>query len=119
MIVLHFVPEELSDEAAAHMLEYLHGLAGAFENQYFAQIRRYYDELAHPPRHRTRAPRRAARPVRRGRHAVLSPLPPHHHPLARRRAHPHPEHRDPRVHRNVGARARLAQRDIGSPTKGA
>ena len=49
MIVLHFVPEELSDEAAAHMLEYLHGLAGAFENQYFAQIRRYYDELAHPP----------------------------------------------------------------------
>ena len=44
MIVLHFVPDELSDEAAAHVLEYLYGLAGAFENQYFAQVRRYYDE---------------------------------------------------------------------------
>ena len=44
MIVLHFVPDELSDEAAAHLLEYLYGLAGAFENQYFAQICRYYDE---------------------------------------------------------------------------
>ena len=36
MIVLHFVPDELSDEAAAHLLDYLYGLAGAFENQYFA-----------------------------------------------------------------------------------
>ena len=44
MIVLHFVPEQISDEAAAHLLEYLYGLAGAFENQYFAQICRYYDE---------------------------------------------------------------------------
>ena len=44
MIVLHFVPDELTDEAAAHLLEYLYGLAGAFENQYFAQICRYYDE---------------------------------------------------------------------------
>ena len=44
MIVLHFVPDELSDEAAAHVLEYLYGLASAFENQYFAQVRRYYDE---------------------------------------------------------------------------
>ena len=44
MIVLHFVPEEISDEAAAHMLEYLYGLAGAFENQHFAQICRYYNE---------------------------------------------------------------------------
>ena len=44
MIVLHFVPEELSDEAAAHLLEYLYGLAEAFENQYFAQVCRYYDE---------------------------------------------------------------------------
>ena len=44
MIVLHFVPDELSDEAAAHLLEYLYGLAGAFESQYFAQICRYYDE---------------------------------------------------------------------------
>ena len=44
MIVLHFVPEEISDEAAAHLLEYLYGLAGAFENQHFAQVCRYYDE---------------------------------------------------------------------------
>ena len=44
MIVLHFGPEEISDEAAAHLLEYLYGLAGAFENQHFAQICRYYDE---------------------------------------------------------------------------
>ena len=44
MMALHFVPDELTDEAAAHLLEYLYGLAGAFENQYFAQICRYYDE---------------------------------------------------------------------------
>ena len=44
MIVLHFVPDELTDEAAAHLLEYLYGLASAFETQYFAQICRYYDE---------------------------------------------------------------------------
>ena len=49
MTVLHFVPDELSDEAAAHVLEYLYGLANAFENQYFVQIRRYYHELRHPP----------------------------------------------------------------------
>ena len=47
MIVLHFVPDELSDEAAAHLLEYLYGLAGAFENQYFAQICRYKASLRH------------------------------------------------------------------------
>ena len=44
MMILHFVPDELTDEAAAQMLEYLYGLAGAFENQYFAQICRYYEE---------------------------------------------------------------------------
>ena len=44
MMILHFVPDELTDEAAAQLLEYLYGLAGAFENQYFAQICRYYDE---------------------------------------------------------------------------
>ena len=47
MIVLHFVPEEISDEAAAHLLEYLYGLAGAFENQYFAQVCRYRASLRH------------------------------------------------------------------------
>ena len=44
MSVLHFVPEQSSDEAAAYLLEYLYGLAGAFENQHFAQTCRYYDE---------------------------------------------------------------------------
>ena len=44
MIVLHCVPDELSDEAAALLLEYLYSLASAFENQYFAQVCRYYDE---------------------------------------------------------------------------
>ena len=44
MIVLHFGPDELSDEAAAHVLEYLYALASAFENQYFDQVCRYYDE---------------------------------------------------------------------------
>ena len=55
MIVLHFVPDDLSDEAAAHTLELLYGIAGAFENQYFAHIRRYYDEQRineDPCRHR-------------------------------------------------------------------
>ena len=53
MIVLHFVPEELSDEAAAHLLEYLYGLAGAFENQYFATD---LPLLRRTARERTRVP---------------------------------------------------------------
>ena len=39
------VPNELSDEAAAHIAELLHDLAIAFDNQYFAQIQRHYQEL--------------------------------------------------------------------------
>ena len=38
------VPYELSDEAAAHVSELLNDLAVAFDGQYFAQVRRYYDE---------------------------------------------------------------------------
>ena len=38
------VPYELSDEAAAQLSELLNDLAVAFDGQYFAQIRRYYDE---------------------------------------------------------------------------
>ena len=38
------VPHELSDEAAAHAFELLNDLAVAFDGQYFAQIRRCYDE---------------------------------------------------------------------------
>ena len=39
------VPSELSDEAAAHIAELLHDLAHHFDSQYFAQIRRHYQEL--------------------------------------------------------------------------
>ncbi len=39
------VHHEISDEAAAHLSELLNDLAFAFDGQYFAQIRRYYDEL--------------------------------------------------------------------------
>ena len=38
------VPYELSDEAAAHVSELLNDLAVAFDGQYFARVRRYYDE---------------------------------------------------------------------------
>ena len=40
------VHHELSDEAAAHLSEILNDLAGVFDGQYFAQIRRYDDELS-------------------------------------------------------------------------
>ena len=39
------VPNELSDEAAAHIAELLNDLAIAFDNQYFAQIQRHYQQL--------------------------------------------------------------------------
>ena len=39
-----FVPHELSDEAAAQLSEFLNDLVFAFDAQFFAQIRRYYDE---------------------------------------------------------------------------
>ena len=38
------VHHEISDEAAAQLSEFLNDLAFAFDGQYFAQIRRYYDE---------------------------------------------------------------------------
>ena len=38
------VHHEISDEAAAQLSELLNDLAFAFDGQYFAQIRRYYDE---------------------------------------------------------------------------
>ena len=39
------VPNELSDEAAAHITELLHDPPIAFDNQYFAQIQHHYQEL--------------------------------------------------------------------------
>ena len=36
------LPIELSDEAAATLVEFLHELTAALEQHYFAQLRRYY-----------------------------------------------------------------------------
>ena len=44
-----FVPNELSDEAAACVAELLLNLAHAFDTQYATQICRHYDELRQPP----------------------------------------------------------------------
>ena len=40
------VHHDISDEAAAHLSELLNDLAFAFDAQYFAQTRRYYDDVA-------------------------------------------------------------------------
>ena len=36
------LPEHLSDEAAAQMVELLYAIAQVLENRYFVEIRRYY-----------------------------------------------------------------------------
>ena len=36
------LPDELSDEAAAQLIECLYELAGYLESRYFAQLHRYY-----------------------------------------------------------------------------
>jgi len=38
------LPTELSDEAAATLVEFLHELTAAIEGHYFAQLRRYYHQ---------------------------------------------------------------------------
>jgi len=38
------LPIELSDEAAATLVEFLHELTAALEQHYFAQLRRYYHD---------------------------------------------------------------------------
>ena len=38
------LPTELSDEAAAQLLEWLYELTGALESQYIAQLLRYYHQ---------------------------------------------------------------------------
>lgn len=37
------LPTELSDEAAATLIEFLHVLTDALEQHYFAQLRRHYN----------------------------------------------------------------------------
>lgn len=39
------LPEHLSDEAAAQMLELLYELARTLENRYYGQIKRYYQNF--------------------------------------------------------------------------
>ena len=41
-------PEELSDEAAAHIAECLHRLAYDFEGRYLGQIRRHEESIRRP-----------------------------------------------------------------------
>ena len=42
--VNHPIMPPLSDEAAAEILDILQGVKNDFENRYFAQIHRYYDD---------------------------------------------------------------------------
>ena len=44
------LPTELSDEAAAQLLDFLYELARVLENTYAAQIRRYH-QTPDPPQH--------------------------------------------------------------------
>jgi len=41
-------PPDLSDQAATEMLDFLYEFTTAFECQYAAQLRRYYQELEQP-----------------------------------------------------------------------
>jgi hypothetical protein len=41
------LPTELSDEAAATLIEFLHELSAALEQHYFAQLRRRYCRNGH------------------------------------------------------------------------
>ena len=43
------MPAELTDEAAAQVAELLHDLTVASDCQYFAHIRRHYDDLSQRP----------------------------------------------------------------------
>jgi hypothetical protein len=38
------LPDRLSDETIATLIESLYALAGALENRYFAELHRYYQE---------------------------------------------------------------------------
>jgi len=42
--LLFLDPPDLSDETASEMLDFLYEFTTAFENQYTAQLRRYYQE---------------------------------------------------------------------------
>ena len=42
-------PDEINDETAATMLDFLYALGDAVGNHYYAQIRRYYDDQRQSP----------------------------------------------------------------------
>jgi len=42
------LPTELSDQAAASLVEFLHELTEALERHYFAQLRRHYSATGSP-----------------------------------------------------------------------
>ena len=44
------LPTELSDEAAASLVEFLHELTQALERHYFVQLRRHYNNATDIPR---------------------------------------------------------------------
>ena len=43
------LPDEISDETAAVILDALYALGDAFGNHYYGQIRRYFEDLRQPP----------------------------------------------------------------------
>ena len=82
------LPLDLSDEAAAKLIEFLHELTEALERHYGAQLKRHYDAIARAQRadgsddsvliHRTRSPWASAS----GESALTpndSSSPQHHH----------------------------------------
>ena len=109
------VPHELSDGAAALVSEILNDLAVVFDSQYFAQIRRYYDDLSER-RDIERSCHDGQLDLFDGRRrGVLNPLPhppastttaPVHQRRVRWRTLPHHDRRDHRDHRGAGVRVR-------------
>ena len=43
------LPEEINDETAATMVDFLYALGDAVANRHYAQIRRYYDDQRQYP----------------------------------------------------------------------
>ena len=43
------LPDQINDETAATMVDFLYALGDAVANRYYAQISRYYDDQRHYP----------------------------------------------------------------------
>jgi hypothetical protein len=46
--LIELLPEEISDEAAYHLVNFMSNLALALDNHYFDQLRRYIKENSEP-----------------------------------------------------------------------